>query len=297
MRVAHFSDLHLLDLHAVSPLDFASSKVLVGSVNVLLNRARKHRLDCFEALVDDLNAQRYDHVVCTGDLVNLGLPAEYELAARLVSQIRLGPAGVTLVPGNHDYYTRAAITARRFERAFAPFLRGDAGGAVRYPFLRLRGAVAIIGLCSAYASPLGFADGLLGPRQIAAAEALLTQPDVRERFRLVLVHHPPVVHHGLFVRHLRDRGALLRMLARAGAELVVHGHDHRAERAETPGRDGPIPIIGVASGSYADERPDRAAQYHVYHIERGRPARITRRVWDRNTSKFKDIEWQVSTGT
>jgi 3',5'-cyclic AMP phosphodiesterase CpdA len=289
MRVAHFSDLHLLDLGALAPLDFVSGKVLAGSLNVLLNRARKHRVELFEALVDDLNAEAYDHVVCTGDLVNLGLRSEYELAARIMSRIRLGPGGVSVVPGNHDYYTRRVVAEGRFESAFAPFAQGDDATPARYPFLRLRGEVAIIGLCSAYASPLGFADGYLGPRQIARAEELLLRPEVRDRFRLVLVHHPPVVHHGTFVRHLRDRAPLRRMLARAGAELVVHGHDHRAERAETPGPDGPIPIIGVASGSYADARPDRGAQYHVYHVRDRKLVRVVTRYFDNNDRIFKDI--------
>jgi 3',5'-cyclic AMP phosphodiesterase CpdA len=293
MRIAHFSDLHLLDLHAASPLSFASGKVLAGSVNVLLNRARKHRRECFEAMIDDLNRHDYDQVVCTGDLVNLALPAEYATTARLLSRLALGPADVSVVPGNHDYYTHTAIAQQRFERAFAPFLRGD-DGAVHYPYLRLRHDVAIVGLCSAYASPLGFADGRLGPRQIAEAEDLLTQPDVRERFRLVLIHHPPVVHRGLFVRHLRDRGAFRRMLARAGADLVVHGHDHHDERAEIPGRDGTILVVGVGSGSYADERLDRAARYHVYHIERRRLARITTRVWEKKSGKFKDFNYNIA---
>jgi 3',5'-cyclic AMP phosphodiesterase CpdA len=290
MRVAHFSDLHLLDLSRVSLLDFASGKMLAGTVNVILNRARQHRRGCFEALIEDLNRHDYDHVVCTGDLVNLGLPAEFELAARLMRRIRLGPAGVSVVPGNHDYYTRAAIAARRFERAFAPFVRGDDDGERGYPYLRLRSELAVIGLSSAWAAPLGFADGYLGPRQIARAEEMLTRPAVRQRFRLVLVHHPPVVHRGLFVRHLRDRGALVRMLARAGADLVVHGHDHEDERVEVPGRERPIPMIGVGSGSVADARRDRAARYHIYRIEARRLVEISTRIWNKDTGVFMDLQ-------
>lgn len=289
MRVAHFSDPHLLDLGATRVGDFASSKVLVGSLNVVLNRARKHRAACFAALLDDLNAQQLDHVVCTGDLVNLGLRPEFQLAAELLGRVRLGPAGLTLVPGNHDYYTAAAIAEQRFERAFGPYATGDGQGRPEYPFLRLRGDLAIVGLCSAYASPFGLADGRLGAAQIAAAEALLSRPEVRGRFRLVLVHHPPVVHRGWFARHLRDRDALQEMLARVGADLVVHGHDHRDERAAIPGPAATIPVIGVGSASYDDRQLDRAARYHIFEIEARQLGRMRTRVWDRDVDQFREL--------
>jgi hypothetical protein len=57
-------------------------------------------------------------------------------------------------------------------------------------------------------------------------------------------------------------------LARAGAELVLHGHGHRTLFASLPGPSGEIPVVGVRSASDATDRPDRRAQYHVYDIER-----------------------------
>ncbi|MBI5482262.1 MAG: metallophosphoesterase [Deltaproteobacteria bacterium] len=289
MRIAHFSDPHLLDVSSATLRDFASAKVLAGSLNVVFNRARKHRTECFAALVDDLNAQDLDHVVCTGDLVNLGLRPEFQRAAELLGRIRLGPAGVTLVPGNHDYYTAAAMTEQRFERALGAYATGDGQTRPDYPFLRLRDDLAVAGLCSAYASPLGLADGRLGPAQLRAAEALLTRVEVRERFRLVLVHHPPVVHRGWFARNLRDREALQAMLARAGADLVLHGHDHHDERAAIPGPGGSIPVIGVGSASYDDWRLDRAARYHVFEIAGRKLVRVTTRVWDRDADRFREL--------
>ncbi len=63
MRVAHFSDLHLLRLAGASPLEFVSGKVIAGSLNLLFNRARRYRVDRAAALIDDVAAGGYDHVV------------------------------------------------------------------------------------------------------------------------------------------------------------------------------------------------------------------------------------------
>src|SRR5437762_3454079 len=115
MIVAHISDLHALSLKGVSPFAFLSHKRLGGAANLLLKRRAKHPVRLFEALVDDLNRVAPDHVVCTGDLVNLSLDAEFALARSLLDRIALGPAGVTVVPGNHDIYTWASQRRRAFE--------------------------------------------------------------------------------------------------------------------------------------------------------------------------------------
>ena len=57
------------------------------------------------------------------------------------------------------------------------------------------------------------------------------------------------------------------MLARVGAELVLHGHEHLDLRAELPGPGGvPIPVRGITPGSYALASARRGARYRVYHL-------------------------------
>jgi 3',5'-cyclic AMP phosphodiesterase CpdA len=68
-------------------------------------------------------------------------------------------------------------------------------------------------------------------------------------------------------RNLRDRGALVELLARTGADLVLHGHDHRDERATLAGPGGkPIPVVGAGSASYAGSAANRS-RYNVYEID------------------------------
>ena len=107
----------------------------------------------------------------------------------------------------------------------------------------------------------------------------------RGKTRVVLIHHPPVRHKHGEKRNLRDRAALAAVLARAGAELVLHGHDHEDQRAELPGPGGgAIPIIGGGSASYTGGAERRVALQPVRdrgrrdHLDHPRPRRGDGRV-------------------
>ncbi|HEV7555716.1 MAG TPA: metallophosphoesterase, partial [Kofleriaceae bacterium] len=103
MRLAHFSDLHLLSGAGVRWLELANKR-WIGAMNLLTNRARHYHTAAFEDMVADLNAQRIDHILCTGDVTNLALQQEFEFARTLFDRLALGPNEVTVIPGNHDAY-------------------------------------------------------------------------------------------------------------------------------------------------------------------------------------------------
>jgi hypothetical protein len=69
-------------------------------------------------LLDDIDAQQVDHVLCTGDLTALAFDEELARAARAFGPRLAEPARYTVLPGNHDRYTREAVRRRTFERAF-----------------------------------------------------------------------------------------------------------------------------------------------------------------------------------
>jgi 3',5'-cyclic AMP phosphodiesterase CpdA len=289
MRFAHISDLHALDLSGVSPWSFINKRLL-GYVNLLRKRRKAHPLALLDALCADLNAVAPDHVVVTGDLTNLSLPSEFRRARRSLDTLRLGPTGVTVIPGNHDVYVREAAKHHHFEHAIGPFALGDGAPADRlpsFPFVRVREDVAFIATSSARPSPPPLADGRLGAAQRAAIEDALAAQ--RGRFRVLLVHHPLLPQHLDLLRALRDRGELTEILRRVGAELVLHGHEHRDLRAALPGPDGPIPILGVGSSTYDDPRLDRRARYNLYTVTRdgsGFRLGIEQRVHDREHGGF-----------
>ncbi|MSP62202.1 MAG: metallophosphoesterase [Myxococcales bacterium] len=285
MLVAHFSDIHALSLAGTSPLAFLSKR-LAGGANLLLGRRNKHPVRIFEALIDDLNRLRPDHVVCTGDMVNLSLDSEFALARALLDRLDLGPREVSLVPGNHDVYVWAARIGRAFEHALGPYATSDGASEPTFPLLRVRGPIAVIGISTALPSPAPLADGWVGKGQLAAVEEALARQGSEGRFRIVLLHHPPFKNRHAFLRGLRDRGALQKVLRRTGAELILHGHEHRDLRNTVEGPHGPIPVIGVGSGTYDDPRPERRARYNLYRIE-GREITVETRVHDAASGQFR----------
>jgi len=271
--LAHLSDPHLGPLPGVSLRELASKRLL-GFVNWYLRRRVCHRVETFEALVADMKEAEPDHVAVTGDLVNIALGHEFARGrARLE---HLGPPDrVTFVPGNHDIYVRA--TAGQAELAWGAFMRGDEPApdrgsapdarveATEFPFVRRRGAATLIGLNSALPTGLLRASGTLGEGQTARLAVLLQR--FVDTFRVVLIHHPPL---GWRPRHKRltDAKALVAVLARHGAELVLHGHDHRRSLEWIEAGTARIPVVGVPSGSSPGvSHKDDPAAYNLYRIE------------------------------
>ena len=173
-----------------------------------MNAYRKaiHRADLVEKIVDALNRDRPDHLIITGDVTNLALEAEFEYAARVLSRLALPPSAVSMVPGNHDTYTRGSHKVGRFGTYLGHFATSDVhvSGDALFPFIRLRGPVAIVGLSSAVPRPPLVASGELGETQLGALRRALAHPEVAARTPVVLVHHP--VHNppskGRFLRPL-----------------------------------------------------------------------------------------------
>ncbi len=267
--LAHLSDPHL------GPLPAARLRELLGKrATGLLNWRRKrhlvHRADALARVVADLKAQGSDHVAVTGDLVNISLAAEYPPARAWLASLG-SPRNVTLVPGNHDVYVRAALQYPRLH--WGDYMRADdddpAAGAAAFPFVRRRGPLALIGLSSAVPTSPFLATGQLGAAQIERLAAALERCAGEGRFRVVLIHHPPASKPARRFKRLVDGAQFRAALARHGAELVIHGHDHEHSLVELPGPRRRIPVMGVPSASAMPPGEHDAAGYNLYRIEGG----------------------------
>lgn len=268
-RLAHVSDLHVLDLGGV-PLVRLLNKRLTGLANLALARRGRHSALIAERLVAELQrmieAGIVDHVIVTGDTTNLSLEPEFARARAILAPLAT-PARLSLVPGNHDVYTRGAAREGRFEEAFGSLLwpDGPPAGEVRYPWFKTVGDLELAGLCSVGPRAPLMADGLVTTDQLERLEAWAAGLSGSGRALVVALHHN--LHdrgprrnamHGL--RHRRE---VLARCQRAGVSAVVHGHTHRALRFEFRG----LWVLGCPSSTATTSQPGRAAGFEVIVTE------------------------------
>jgi 3',5'-cyclic AMP phosphodiesterase CpdA len=150
-------------------------------------------------------------------------------------------------------------------------MRGDPGNRasseLRFPFVRRRPPLALIGLASAIPTAPFVATGRLGDDQIAKLASALDRTRSEGLFRVVLIHHPPLSTGRGYFKRLIDGAKLRAVLKRHGAELVLHGHDHTHSVVHLPGAHPPVPLVGVPSASQAARPGHEGAGYNLYRIE------------------------------
>ncbi len=295
--LAHISDPHLGPLPPVRVADLLNKRFF-GYLSWMRRRRALHQPEVLAALAEDLDLLAPDHLVVTGDLTNIALPEEFTRVAEWLHGLG-APEAVTVIPGNHDAYV-----AVPWEASFAKwqaFLASDpaengAGGPSPsspevFPTLRYRGPAAIVGLSSAQPTPLFCAHGTLGQAQLERLDAELRRLGKEGWFRVVLVHHPPILDKIAWRKRLVDAAPFRRVVAEAGAELILHGHDHTfgIERIDTVGAS--IPVIGVPSASAGRDGKKPLAHYQLYGIEQlgnGWRVDVTARGFDPVSGRFRE---------
>lgn len=294
-RFAQISDPHLSDLQGVRPVDLLSKRLL-GYLSWRRRRRFEHRREVLDALSADLAGQSLDQLLVSGDLTHIGLPSEFRQARRWLEQ--LGDArAVALIPGNHD-----ACVSTAWEDSFAlwrEYMASDDGGRHStaspgnledfFPSYRQRGGVAYIGLSSACPTPPLMASGEVGPGQLEQLPAVLDRAHEAGMFRVVYIHHSPLAGEEKWRKRLRNAPAVSAILAEHGAELVLHGHGHRAREGRLESRHGEIPVIAVPSASALGLHGADVAAYNTYQVEaheRGWELNIATRRYDRDGGSF-----------
>ncbi|MBL1257309.1 metallophosphoesterase [Methylocystis sp. Sn-Cys] len=261
--LAHLSDAHIGPIPRPNLAELLGKRV-TGYVNWLYKRAGQHDMGVLARLVADMRAQGPDHVLMTGDIVNIGLPAEIALAKDWLAT--LGAAQeVSFTPGNHDAYM--PDVTKLVHEVFEPWTTSELP-APGFPYLRRRAGVALIGLDSGVPTAPFVASGRLGEKQLAALGALLDETRAEGLTRVVFLHHPPHVGGARLLRGLDDAAAFEAVIAKHGAELVLHGHNHKPSVAYIASPKSQTPVVGVASASARPGGHYPAAAYNLYAIER-----------------------------
>jgi len=270
-RLAHISDVHLGPLPALTFLELFSKRI-TGFVNWHRNRRRHLFTNTLDVVLDDIERQAPDHLAITGDLVNLASSLEIAAVRRWLPEAG-PPEDVSLVPGNHDAYVRGAY--EKATRAWYPYMRGDAAaeewqeGMHVFPYLRVRGPVAIVGCSTAVATPPFSASGYFGSRQAREAVNMLRAAGEAGLFRVVLIHHPPIRGATAFHKRMIGIRRFAATISTGGAELVLHGHTHLDTVHWLAGQTKPVPVVGIASASQGPGGHKPPAGYNLFSISGG----------------------------
>jgi 3',5'-cyclic AMP phosphodiesterase CpdA len=267
LTIAHLSDLHLSALHKRSHI----------------RRTRK--------ALEYVHALGVDHVVVTGDITADGTPEDYRIARSVFASAGLlNPSRLTVVIGNHDVFGgvhtaediltfpgRCARTDEKaklsaFGTAFQETFQGSLMPFEKriFPFARLIGDVAIITVntiapYSRVKNPLG-SNGSVDDKSFDALSDLLGSAAIRSRRKIIALHHhfhkmrearAGAVHSvwGAIERQtmkLRGKSRLVKLFARNGVDIVLHGHIHQSVEYV---RDG-VRFVNGGGSVLHDESPD-----------------------------------------
>lgn len=238
MKLLHFSDPHVQlprwrerGLRELGPLR------ALATVELWKGRGGEYD-DALEKLRAIVRlGEAADHVVCTGDLTQLGHAEEFALAREALAPLE---GKLTVIPGNHDRYPLGARPNRLFEESFPgqgaevvlvgsglALIKLDTAGEVSWPVIS-RGTA----------------------RGLDDLSRALRAPALDGRCKLVLVHHAPVRANGRpdFAWHsLRGARALLQAAAEGGAQAILCGHLH--ERYDVPAAPGRARVLCAGSST------------------------------------------------
>jgi 3',5'-cyclic AMP phosphodiesterase CpdA len=283
-RLAHVSDIHLGPLPDVTYRDLASKR-MVGYVNWQRNRRHILHDGVLGAITADISANAPDHLAVTGDLVNLALDSEVELA-RMWLETLGSPNDVSVVPGNHDAYVPGAFD--KICRSWGAWMAGDGMAAPAnrhaFPYMRVRNKVALVGVSTARATAPFMANGFFREDQSHRLGALLDKAAKQGLFRVVMIHHPPVRNAVGQHKRLFGIGNFQKTIATHGAELVLHGHSHDASLYWIEGKKHvPVPVVGVAAAGQSFGGSHPPAQWNLLEIT-GEPEAWTLRLTRRGLS-------------
>lgn len=261
--IAHFSDIHMCGIEKISIAQLLSKR-LYGYFYWKFSRGKRYDYNILEILINDLKNEHLDHVVITGDLVHLGLPAEFISVKRFLRRID-GTDKITLVPGNHDFYVPAG--KKYYEKRWKAYISTHDiihKKGVIFPFVRFFNNIALVGVNSALPTPPFFAYGFLGRSQLEDLKDLLAKiPD--KYFTVLLIHHPPVKSVATCNNSLVDMKGMTEIIKSGKIKLILHGHTHYFNISRVTSKIGEIPVIGVPPAVSIEI--GKLSGYNIYYIK------------------------------
>lgn len=293
---------HLTDIHFPQNPRFSMSEISLkrffGFLNWHLSRKSMHLSKTLDEISKDVLAQKFDHMIVSGDLVNLSLRKEYEAGLYWMKQFG-ETSDISFVPGNHDYYGKnPMLSPNRLEGSqsagsvgvasndggtLLPYMTSDKqgkalGGAEGpdLPFVRVVNDVALIGINSGIPTPLFKAYGAINKASLDLLAKILSSAQQEGLYRCVVLHHPPLSGITSLSRGLKNDHELTALLEQLGAELVLYGHNHKQHHVRLNTSTGLCHIIGTPSASIGDDSRYELARYNLFSIQKSTSGWVTK---------------------
>jgi 3',5'-cyclic-AMP phosphodiesterase len=235
MRIAHITDLHLVERHYRRR--GARARLRLQYLNT--GRSIDAESRCQHVMQALRSARLSDHIVVTGDLTEDGAPEQFEALAQVLADSGVKPDRVTLVPGNHDLYSSQAAFSDALAGPLRPYARTS-----RVDRALDFGDVVILPTATTKPQPLPLSAGTLRPVQARSVAALASDCQRRGRTLILAQHHPPLGHRNRIWNWIdgMDRVRCFFELLLVHEYLqVVHGHTHECVSTSIcPGRAAQI---------------------------------------------------------
>lgn len=219
LRIAHLSDPHFTKI-TYSPTQFLSKRWL-GNLNVILHRRHIYHTDHLWHLSELIQSLQVEHVCITGDFSSTALNAEFAEAKKWVETFHQKGLHTSVIPGNHDYYTRRSEKQKRY----FTFFPDDALRSKRVTCTTIKEGWWYVALDCAVATPPFLAYGVFSE----AIERNLTTilQAIPKTDRVILANHFPLFTTGRSDHDLRGTDRLQDLLKQfPQITLYLHGHDH-----------------------------------------------------------------------
>lgn len=199
-----------------------------------------------ETAIREINALKPDVIVITGDITNMGIIDQYELAAKYIKKFKCDR--VLIGSGNHDFDHTGFLLWDHF------FPRPEMATFENFMIGQLRTARPDRNT------------GEVGYRQLVWFEDLLKKH--RDKFKIVALHHHlvPIPDTGSRQNIVLDAGDALRTLIGGEANLILCGHKHRPWKLNIEN----LTIVHAGTVSSRRFRGFFANSYNIIRIERGK---------------------------
>jgi 3',5'-cyclic AMP phosphodiesterase CpdA len=206
-----------------------------------------------------------------------GETAELQAAAKALA--RWAEAGrLTVLPGNHDVWSRASAEQHRFLRHVGVDGRGMKEPYAVFPHeVELSPDVVLVALDSArWGEDPESTPGRLGVEQLKALRDSLQTAKARGRAAVVAVHHHVVlpaerVSSDAYLSRtpLADAAELVRLAAELPIAAILHGHRHAPFRLELPGSapGRTTPVLCAGSATQVTAEPARRPRAYVLSVD------------------------------